>query len=59
MYTWCVHEISMAKSKEKVDSNQVAVLREFSFPAYSLTILAADIREAEEKLQEVLNNNPQ
>lgn len=49
----------MAKSKEKVDSNQVAVLREFSFPAYSLTILAADIREAEEKLQEVLNNNPQ
>lgn len=49
----------MSKSKEKVEKTEIVELKEFHFPAYSVTFLAADIQEAEEKLQVFIKNNSQ
>lgn len=47
----------MAKSKEKKQGQEVEMLKEFNFPEHGITLLATDIRDAEAKLQELLNNN--
>jgi len=46
----------MQKKKENPTVKLLQTLTEYNFPAYGITILASDIRDAEEKLQLVINN---
>lgn len=46
----------MPKNKENPTAKLLQNLTEYNFPAYGVTILASDIRDAEEKLQLVINN---
>mgnify|MGYP003403167245 CR=1 len=47
----------MAKSKEKIVNEEVQTLIEYNFPAYEVTVLATDLRDAENQLQALIKNN--
>jgi translation initiation factor 2 alpha subunit (eIF-2alpha) len=47
----------MAKSKENNAKEEVQTLIEYNFPAYEVTVLATDLRDAENQLQALIKNN--
>jgi len=47
----------MAKSKDTSVKEEVQTLIEYNFPAYEVTVLATDLRDAEKQLQALIKNN--
>lgn len=47
----------MAKSKENLAKQEVETLIEYNFPAHEVTVMATDLRDAENKLHALIKNN--